>query len=211
MKIGYARVSTLEQNLDLQLAALEDDGCRVIYRDKASGASAGRKGLSRALAKCGPGDVLVAWKLDRLGRNLFDLVRLAEKLKERDAGLKILTGQGASIDTTRAEGRMIFGIFAALAEFERELIRERTVAGLQAAKDRGVTLGRPRKLTDEQVEQARALIESGEVTRAEAARAFEVDVATLRRAMKQDKATDNCRAGSTADGLVSRSKPQTRP
>lgn len=184
MKIGYARVSTLEQNLSLQLRALKADGCDVIYRDRASGSSNMRRGLARALSRCGHGDILVAWKLDRLGRSLTDLLHLSDALKARGAGLKILTGQGASIDTTRPEGRMIFSIFAALAEFERELIAERTRAGLEAARERGVRLGRPPKLTPAQLEQARALIDEGMLTRAEIADAFDIDVSTLWRALR---------------------------
>lgn len=185
MKIGYARVSTEEQNLDLQREALEADGCDVIFEDKASGANGTpRKGLADALARCGAGDVLVAWKLDRLGRSLFDLVELVERLKAQGAGMKVLTGQGATIDTTRAEGRLIFGIFAALAEFERELIRERTKAGMAAARRRGVKVGRPVKLTPHQLAHARGLIERGEETRAGAAALLGVDVSTLRRALR---------------------------
>ena len=106
-----------------------------------------RKGLADALARCAAGDVLVVWKLDRLGRSTLDLVGLVEKLKGRGVGLKVLTGEGASIDTTRPEGKLIFAVFAAFAEFERELIRERTMAGMRAAKRRGRHVGRPRKLT----------------------------------------------------------------
>ena len=146
-KIGYARVSTEDQNLDLQRDALSAAGCAVIYEDQVSGAvnGAGRKGLSDALAACGAGDVLVVWKLDRLGRSLLDLVELVERLKAAGVGLKVLTGHGASVDTTTANGRLVFGIFAALAEFERELIRERTRAGMQAAKRCGRHVGRPRR------------------------------------------------------------------
>lgn len=182
MKIGYARVSTDEQNLDLQRQTLEAEGCEVVHEDKASGAGAGRKGLAAALAQCAPGDVLVVWKLDRLGRSLLDLVALVENLKERGIGLKVLTGQGAQVDTTRPEGRMIFGIMATLAEFERELIRERTRAGMAAAKRRGAHVGRPRKLTAYQLEQAAEMIDGGQ-TRADVAALLRVDVATLRRAM----------------------------
>lgn len=183
MKIGYARVSTDEQNLDLQRRALEAEGCDVVHEDKASGAGTGRKGLSAALAQCAAGDVLVVWKLDRLGRSLLDLVALVEDLKERGIGLKVLTGQGAQVDTTRPEGRMIFGIMATLAEFERELIRERTRAGMAAAKRRGAHVGRPRKLTPYQLEQAAGMIDGGQ-TRADVAALLGVDVATLRRALK---------------------------
>lgn len=184
MKIGYARVSTDEQNLDLQRQALEAEGCAVIHEDKASGSLNSRKGLKAALASCAAGDVLVVWKLDRLGRSLLDLVGLVEDLKARGIGLKVLTGQGAQVDTTRPEGRLIFGIMATLAEFERELIRERTKAGMAAAKRRGIAIGRPRKLTKFQIEQAREMIEGGK-GRADIAALLGVNVATLRRALSR--------------------------
>lgn len=145
MIIGYARVSTDEENLDLHRQALEAEGCDVIHGDKASGMLNGRKGLGAAIAQCAAGNVLVVWKLDRLGRSLIDLVGLVEDLKAREVGLKVLTGQGAQVDTTRPEGRMIFGILATLAEFERGLIRERTKPGMAAAKRRKI--GRPAKLS----------------------------------------------------------------
>jgi DNA invertase Pin-like site-specific DNA recombinase len=115
MMIGYARVSTDDQNPALQLDALHGAGCEEVFQDTASGADSGRKGLADALARCAAGDVLVAWKLDRLGRSTLDLVGLVEKLKEKGVGLKVLTGQGASIDTTQPEGKLIFDVFAALA------------------------------------------------------------------------------------------------
>jgi DNA invertase Pin-like site-specific DNA recombinase len=183
MKIGYARVSTDEQNLDLQRQALEADGCDLILEDKASGALATRKGLAEALALCGPGHVLVVWKLDRLGRSLLDLVELVEELRGRNVGLKVLTGQGAQVDTTRPEGRLIFGIMATLAEFERELIRERTRAGMAAARRRGARIGRPRKLAPFHLEEAKRMIDAGKL-RAEVAALLGVDIATLRRSLR---------------------------
>ena len=143
MMIGYARVSTDDQSLALQLDALRAAGCETIHEDKASGVLSGRKGLAEALKGCAAGDVLVVWKLDRLARSLHDLVVIAADLKGRNVGLKILTGEGAAVDTTHPQGRMIFGILAVMAEFEREMISERTVAGMAAAKRRGVRLGRP--------------------------------------------------------------------
>lgn len=181
--IGYARVSTEEQNLDLQLAALREAGCEKIFRDKASGAATRRKGLSGALARCNPGDVLVVWKLDRLGRSLIDLIGLVEGLNNRGVGLKVLAGHGAMIDTTRPEGRMIFSLLAVLAEFERELIRERTIAGMRAARQRGAAIGRPRKLSQTQIRRAKILIESGRQTRGRVAARLGVHVGTLRRAI----------------------------
>jgi len=182
--IGYARVSTDEQNHGLQLDALAVAGCVEVFQDTVSGAVTGRKGLTDALARCAAGDVLVVWKLDRLGRSLLDLVELVEDLKRRGVGLKVLTGQGAMVDTTRPEGRLVFGIFAALAEFERELIRERTKAGMHSAKRRGVHVGRPRKLTPHQLAHARAVLDVGTDTRAGVAALLGVDVATLRRALR---------------------------
>ncbi|ABE61474.1 Resolvase-like protein [Nitrobacter hamburgensis X14] len=181
--IGYARVSTEEQNLDLQLTALREAGCKRIFRDKASGATARRKGLTEAIASCGAGDVLVVWKLDRLGRSLLDLIGLIEGLNGRGVGLRVLAGHGAMIDTTRPEGRMIFSMLAVLAEFERELIRERTIAGMRAARARGAAIGRPRKLSATQIRRAKTLIESGRQTRARVAARLGVHVGTLRRAI----------------------------
>src|SRR3954469_5635466 len=184
MMIGYARVSTDEQNLALQLDALRGAGCGEIFQDTGSGADDARKGLVAALARCAACDVLVVWKLDRLGRSLSSLVGFVEALQGREAGLKVLTGAGASIDTTKPEGRFILGIFAALAEFERELIRERTKAGMAAAKRRGRHVGRPRKLTPHKLDHARELIAAGKETRAGAAALLGVDAVTLRRALK---------------------------
>lgn len=184
MMIGYARVSTDEQNLALQLDALRGAGCEAIFEDTGSGVDENRKGLADALAHCTAGDVLVAWKIDRLGRSTLDLVGLVETLKGRGIGLKVLTGEGASIDTTRPEGKLIFAVFAAFAEFERELIRERTMAGMRAAKRRGRHVGRPRKLTPHQLVHARELIAGGKETRAGAAALLGVDAVTLRRALR---------------------------
>ena len=141
MLIGYARVSKADgsQSLDLQRDALiaADVAEDQIYSDLASGKKDDRSGLEACLKALRKGDVLVVWKLDRMGRNLHHLVKTVNMLSERGVGLKVLTGQGAQIDTTTAAGRLSFGIFAALAEFESELIRERTMAGLQAARARG--------------------------------------------------------------------------
>lgn len=184
MKIGYARVSTDEQNLDLQQRTLEADGCKIIYSDKASGADTRRSGLARALRRCRCGDVLVVWKLDRLGRSLIQLIELVERLNARGIGLRVLTGQGATIDTTRPEGRMIFGIFATLAEFERELIRERTKAGMLAAKGRGVHVGRPARMTPEKIRQAQLLLSTGKKA-GEIAEEYGVHVSTLYAAIRR--------------------------
>ena len=141
MLLGYARVSKADgsQSLDLQRDALLESGVDEahLYWDKASGKHDSRPGLDACLKALRDGDVLVVWKLDRLGRSLHHLVNTVNDLSERGVGLKVLTGTGAQIDTTTAAGRLSFGIFAALADFESELIRERTMAGLQAARARG--------------------------------------------------------------------------
>jgi DNA invertase Pin-like site-specific DNA recombinase len=151
MLIGYARVSKSDgsQVLDLQRDALVEAGVEAsrIYEDLASGRKDDRPGLTTCLKALQPGNTLVVWKLDRLGRDLKHLVDLVDTLNQRQVGLKVLAGAGAQIDTTTANGRLVFGIFAALAEFEAALIRERTKAGLTAARARGRVGGRPRKMT----------------------------------------------------------------
>lgn len=182
MKVGYARVSTDEQNLALQLDALTAAGCEKVFTDKGvSGASTERSGLTKALRTVANGDVLVVWRLDRLGRSLAFLIELIEKLHRDGAGFQSLTD---GIDTTTTSGKLVFHIMGALAEFERSLIAERTKAGMAAAKRRGKHIGRPRKLSAVQAAQARAIIESGKETRAAVAARFGVDVATLRRAVR---------------------------
>ena len=172
----------------LQLDALDAAGYEAVFEDQGiSDAVTRRPGLTAALATCGPGDVLVAWKLDRLGRSTLDLVGLVETLNGRGVGLKVLTGKGASVDTTRPEGKLIFAVFAAFAKFERELIRERTRAGMTAARRRGAIVGRPRKLTAHQLAHARQLIEDGAETQAGAAALLGVDPVTLRRALKNEQ------------------------
>jgi DNA invertase Pin-like site-specific DNA recombinase len=141
MNIGYARVSTLDQNLNLQLDALKKAECSKIFTDTASGAKAERKGLEDALNYVRAGDALVVWRLDRLGRSLKDLIERLTELANRNIGFKSVT---ENIDTTTSGGKLIFHIFGALAEFERDLIRERTNAGLAAARTRGKKGGRPR-------------------------------------------------------------------
>lgn len=141
MLIGYARVSTLEQNLDLQKDALQQAGCKQIFEDKISGVKIEREGLVKALAALREGDTLVVWKLDRLGRSLKHLVQTVHILQEAGIGFKSLQ---ENLDTTSSGGKLIFHIFAALAEFERDIIRERTNAGLSAARARGRQGGRPK-------------------------------------------------------------------
>lgn len=160
MQLGYARVSKADgnQSTDLQHDALQAAGVDAsrIYTDKMSGRHDQRPGLDACLKSLRTGDTLVVWKLDRLGRNLRHLVELVETLCDQGIGLQVLTGQGAAIDTTKPEGKLVFGIFAALAEFERELIVERTKAGLVAARARGRTGGRPRKMTPSKIRMAMA-------------------------------------------------------
>ena len=149
MQIGYARVSTLEQNVQPQIDQLKDAGCKRIFRDKASGAKTERPGLQEALDFLREGDMLVVWRLDRLGRSLKHLLETVSELEEQGIGFRSLQ---ESIDTTTSGGRLIFHIFGALAEFERNLIRERTMAGLRAARARGRVGGRPRKLDEKKTE-----------------------------------------------------------
>lgn len=154
MLIGYARVSTYDQHLDLQRDALQRAGCETIYTDTVSGSKAERKGLEKALSYTRPGDTLVVWKLDRLGRSLKHLIQTVNELHGRGIGFRSLT---ENIDTTTPGGKLIFHIFGALAEFEREVIRERTKAGLTAARIRGRVGGRPRKLDEKKIRQLRSL------------------------------------------------------
>ena len=160
MLIGYMRVSKADgsQSTDLQRDALISAGVSPahLYEDQASGRRDERPGLTACLKALRDGDTLLVWKLDRLGRNLRHLVNTVHELTARGVGLKVLTGQGAAIDTTTAAGKLVFGIFAALAEFERELISERTVAGLASARARGRKGGRPFKMTAAKVRLAMA-------------------------------------------------------
>jgi DNA invertase Pin-like site-specific DNA recombinase len=151
MLIGYARVSTTDQNVTLQTDELKKVGCEKIFRDKVSGAKTERPGLQEALEFLREDDSLVVWRLDRLGRSLKHLLETVSLLEERGIGFRSLQ---EAIDTTTSGGRLIFHIFGALAEFERNLIRERTMAGLKAARARGRVGGRPRKLDDKKTELA---------------------------------------------------------
>lgn len=144
MKIGYARISTKEQNLDLQIDALEKDGCGRIYTEIMSGTKSERPKLQELVNNLRPGDIVVVWKLDRLGRSLKHLVELVNQFLQQDVGLRSLNDH---IDTTTPQGRLIFNIFASLAEFERDLIQERTTAGLAAARARGRLGGKPKGLS----------------------------------------------------------------
>ena len=185
MNVGYARVSKTgdAQNLDLQVDALTGAGvaARAIYEDRASGKKESRPGLDACLKALRRGDTLVVWKLDRLGRDLRHLVHIVQELTEREVGLRVLTGQGAQIDTATPAGRLVFGIFAALAEFERELIRERTLAGLEAARARGRRGGRKFALTKAQVRLAQVAMKNRDTSVAELAAELRIKPVTLYR------------------------------
>lgn len=174
--IGYARVSTADQNEDLQLDALNGAGCARIFTDRVSGVKQERPQLDAMLESLLPGDVLIVWKLDRLGRSLRHLVEVVEDLAEKGIGFKSLR---ESIDTTTAGGKLVFHIFAALAEFERELIVERTHAGLKAARERGRKGGRVRKFGDDKVKIARKMYESEDYTVQEIATTLGVSRGTI--------------------------------
>jgi DNA invertase Pin-like site-specific DNA recombinase len=181
MLIGYARVSTHEQTLTLQQDALQKAECSKIFTDTASGAQIERKGLEEALTYVRKGDTLVVWRLDRLGRSLPHLIATMTDLEERDIGFKSLT---ENIDTTTSGGKLIFHIFGALAEFERNLIRERTQAGLTAARARGRIGGRPKALTGRQLSIAQSLYDDPKNSIADICRMLKISKVTLYRSIK---------------------------
>jgi DNA invertase Pin-like site-specific DNA recombinase len=193
--IGYARVSTVDQNLDLQIDALTQAGCARIFTDKASGALIDRPQLAAALDYLRPGDTLTVWKLDRLGRSLRHLVDTVTALQEREVGFRSLQ---ENIDTTTATGRLMFHVFAALAEFERDLIRERTQAGLTAARARGRLGGRKPVMTTEKLTAARRMYTSQNLPVAEIARVLGVSRATLYRSLGTQRSSS--RPDQTAQG-----------
>ena len=183
MRIGYVRVSDFDQTENLQIDALKKAGCDVIYGDHGvSGTVVHRKGLEEVLNRLDKGDTLVVWKIDRLGRSTVNLLLLLERLHKREIGFVAVT-QG--IDTTTALGRLIFGQLALFAEFEREQIRERTRAGMAAAKKRGKHLGRPKKLTEGQITFAQLKILKCQETYSSMAKQFGVCRTTLYRAVKK--------------------------
>jgi len=183
MLIGYARVSKSDnsQVLDLQIDALTNAGVKEenIYSDKISGSIDDRIGLENCLKALREDDILVVYKLDRLGRNLKHLIQTVEDLTKRKIGFKVLSGQGVNIDTTTPAGKMIFSIFGALAEFERELIRERTIAGIQAARARGRMGGRKFNLTKAQVRLAEASMKNRDTSVTELCKELKITRATL--------------------------------
>jgi len=180
MLIGYARVSTHEQTLNLQQDTLTKAGCNKIFTDTASGAKTERIGLDKALNYVRKGDTLVVWRLDRLGRSLPHLIATMTDLEERGIGFKSLT---ENIDTTTSGGKLIFHIFGALAEFERNLIRERTNAGLSAARARGRIGGRPKSLTPQQHRIAQSLYDDPKNSIPDICRTLKISKVTLYRNM----------------------------
>ncbi len=174
--IGYARVSTADQTPDLQIDSLKSAGCLRIFVETASGADDQRSELAAALDYLRPGDTFVVWKLDRLARSIGKLIGTIEQLNESGCGFRSMT---EAIDTTTPTGKLVFHIFGALTEFERSIIRERTLAGLAAAKARGRCGGRPRALSDQSIAAVRALIKDGSMTIAEIAAQLGVSDATL--------------------------------
>lgn len=184
MRIGYARVSTLEQNPDLQHDALKKAGCKKIYTDSASGVKAERPALNQILELIRKGDCLVVWRLDRLGRSLKHLIEVVEDLESRKVGFMSLQ---EGINTTTAGGRLVFHLFGALSEFERNLIRERTCAGLAAARVRGRMGGRKHKLKPAQVKTLRKMYNSREHTIKEICRVMGISKPTLYEYLKRVK------------------------
>ena len=178
MKIGYARVSTQDQNLDLQLGSLKKAGCQNIFREKVSGFNRQRPEFQRMLDQIRPGDTIIVWKLDRLARSTRDLLNTMETINEAGGRFQSLSEPWAN--TTTHAGKMIMTVFAGIAEFERDLIRERTSSGREAAKKRGVRFGRPRKLNVNQIKLASQLLSEGKAVR-DIASTFNVHEATIYR------------------------------
>jgi DNA invertase Pin-like site-specific DNA recombinase len=188
MLLGYARVSTDDQDLALQLDALHSAGCTKIYRDTASGGKAERPGLMTALDHVRQGDTLVVWRLDRLGRSLSQLIAVMAQLNEQGIGFRSLTEQ---VDTTTSGGKLVFHIFGALAEFERNLIWERTMAGLASARARGRKGGRPKRLdTDRKVQMAQQLHSDKNNSIADICQSLGISRATLYRYLGMGESND---------------------
>ena len=183
MLIGYARISTEEQSMDLQVDALKKAGCEKVFQETVSGAKEERVLLQEALEYVRKGDTLVVWRLDRLGRSLRHLIEVVTSLEDKGIGFKSLQ---EGFDTTTNGGKLIFHIFGALAEFERNLIRERTLAGLKAARARGRKGGRKPKLDKKQVEMVKTLMADRNNSPMEIARRFGISKATLYRTVKEE-------------------------
>ena len=182
MIIGYARVSTHDQNLDSQLDALQKADCEQIFQEKITGKTKDRPELISCLKALRKGDVLIVWKLDRLARSLKDLVEITTDLNQREIGFKSLT---EAIDTTSATGRLVFHIFGALAEFEHSLIRERTIAGLDAARARGRKGGRKPSMSENDIKKAKAMLSDPQITKTEVAKHFGVSRVTLNNSLNK--------------------------
>src|SRR3954447_990268 len=182
MLIGYARISTLDQTLALQQDALTQAGCEQLYTDTVSGSLTERPGLTQALSHLRAGDTLVVWRLDRLGRSLPHLIETVGQLQERGVGFRSLQEQ---IDTTTSGGKLVFHVFGALAEFERDLIRERTHAGLQAARARGRLFGRPKLLSQQQIKQLQSLAKDEQNTVTEICQTLGISRATYYRYVRK--------------------------
>jgi DNA invertase Pin-like site-specific DNA recombinase len=181
MLIGYARISTQDQTLAPQRDALEKVGCEKILTDRVSSTKEERKGLTEALSHLREGDTLVVWRLDRLGRSLRHLIDTITALGERGVGFKSLQ---ENIDTTTSGGKLVFHIFGSMAEFEREIIRERTLAGLASARSRGRKGGRPKALSDKEIQQVRELYKSNTLPVEDICRRFNITRMTLHRYVK---------------------------
>jgi DNA invertase Pin-like site-specific DNA recombinase len=177
MFIGYIRVSTNDQSTELQKMELNRLNCDLVFEDKMSGQTSERPGLKRAMRQLNAGDTLVVWKLDRLGRSVIDLINLLKEIQRRGAHFRSVT---EGIDTSSAMGRFIYHIMSGLAEMERELIRERTLAGLAAARALGRIGGRPVKMTESYIEHARELLRNG-ATRKQVADIFNISTSTIYR------------------------------
>lgn len=183
MIIGYARVSTQDQSLDLQTDALSSAGCEQVFCEKITGKQRERPELQNCLRTLRKGDVLVVWKLDRLARSLKDLVELISVLDKKQVGFRSIT---EAIDTTTAGGKLVFHIFGALAEFEHNLIRERTLAGLAAARARGRKGGRPHAMSSGDIKKAAAMLLSPSITKTEVAKHFGVSRMTLNKSLVRE-------------------------
>jgi DNA invertase Pin-like site-specific DNA recombinase len=182
MLIGYARISTSEQDTKMQVAALQSAGCELIFREKASGGRWERPELHKLLSQLRKGDVLVVWKLDRLSRSLRDVLTIMERLQEKKAGFRSLT---EAVDTTTPAGRMMMQMVGAFAEFERAMLKQRTKAGLDAARKEGRIGGRRPKLKPHQQQEIMRLVRTGKKTAADAARLFGVHPATVSRLLQR--------------------------
>ena len=192
MLIGYARVSTEDQKLDLQKDALTKAGVdpERIYEEYVSGAKTRRPQLEECIKSCRDGDTLIVWRLDRLGRNLPELIKLLDRLKDKGVGFRSLN---ESIDTTTAVGKMVFHMLGAVAQFERDLVSERTKAGLKAARARGSRGGRKPKLGAKQLKMIKAMLSDESITMEEVASAFKVSPATVYRAINREKEEESAK------------------